>query len=59
MTVTATDPDGESATQEFDVTVPNRAPETVDSIPDGFVFVGDTIGLTEIDGSSRIPTEII
>lgn len=49
VTVTATDPDGESATQEFDVTVPNRAPETVDSIPDGFVFVGDTIGLTEID----------
>ena len=45
VTVTATDPDGESATQKFDVTVPNRAPATVGSIPDGVVFVGDTIGL--------------
>ena len=45
VTVTATDPDGESATQKFDVTVPNRAPETVGSIPDGAVFIGDTIGL--------------
>ena len=32
VTVTATDPGGLSATQSFSVTVPNRAPEAVDSI---------------------------
>lgn len=33
ITVTAADPDGETATQSFQVTVPNRAPETVGTIP--------------------------
>ncbi|MDE2793521.1 MAG: hypothetical protein OXL34_01775, partial [Gemmatimonadota bacterium] len=32
-TVTATDPGGLSASQSFEVTVPNRAPEVLDSIP--------------------------
>ena len=34
ITVTATDPGGLSAQQSFEVTVPNRAPEPVGSIPD-------------------------
>ena len=33
VTVTAADPDGDTATQSFQVTVPNRAPETVGTIP--------------------------
>ncbi|MDE2876865.1 MAG: hypothetical protein OXQ93_15600 [Gemmatimonadota bacterium] len=33
VTVTATDPEGFSATQSFDVSVPNRAPAVTDSIP--------------------------
>ena len=33
VTVTASDPAGETATQSFQVTVPNRAPETVGTIP--------------------------
>ena len=33
VTVTATDPGGLSATQSFDVSVPNRAPAVTDSIP--------------------------
>lgn len=43
ITVTATDPGGLSAEQSFQVTVPNRAPETVGSMPD----VGLTVGTEE------------
>jgi hypothetical protein len=42
VTVTATDPGGASATHSFDVTVPNRAPESVGSIPAQTVTEGDT-----------------
>lgn len=41
ITVTATDPAGESAEQMFQVTVPNRAPEARGSIPAMTVRVGD------------------
>ena len=50
MTVTATDPGGLSAEQSFTVTVPNRAPEVSDSIPDAEVFVGETV---DVDLSGR------
>ena len=43
VTVTASDPGGLSATQTFTVTVPNRAPLVVDSIPGRTVEVGETI----------------
>ena len=43
VTVTATDAGGLSAKQGFMVTVPNRAPELSDSVPDAEVFVGDAI----------------
>ena len=33
ITVTASDPDGLSAEEDFSITIPNRAPETVGSIP--------------------------
>ena len=42
ITVTATDPDGDAATQSFQVTVPNRAPETVGTIPAQTAALGDT-----------------
>ena len=42
ITVTASDPDGLSARQGFAATVPNRAPEAVDSIPDFELAAGDT-----------------
>lgn len=42
VTVTATDPGGLTATQSFQVTVPNRAPVAVDSIPARIVEVGRT-----------------
>ena len=45
ITVTATDPGGLVAVQSFLVTVPNRAPEAVDSLPDIEVEVGETVGL--------------
>ena len=41
VTVTATDPGGLAATRTFEATVPNRAPEAGDPIPDIEVFVGD------------------
>ncbi len=50
ITATATDPDGLSAQLGFGVTVPNRAPEATDSIPDMEVFVGDT---TAVDASEH------
>ena len=43
VTVTATDPGGLSAAQSFAVTVPNRAPEPVGSMPEGTVEVGETV----------------
>jgi len=42
ITVTATDPGGLSATQSFSVTVPNRAPEAVDSIAAMETYVGES-----------------
>ena len=42
VTVTAKDPAGESATQSFQVTVPNRAPVAVGTIPAQTATVGDT-----------------
>ena len=42
ITVTATDPDATSAEQSFQVTVPNRAPELADTIPDQDLAVGDS-----------------
>jgi len=42
VTVTATDPGGLSATQSFSVTVPNRAPEAVDSIAAMETYVGES-----------------
>ena len=41
VTVTATDPDGLSAAQDFTVTVPNRAPVPTDSIPALVLFKED------------------
>ena len=41
VTVTATDPGGLAATQNFGVTIPNRGPEAGDPIPDIEVFVGE------------------
>ena len=46
VTVTAQDPDSLTAMQSFAVTVPNRVPLVADTIPDGEVFVDDTL---EID----------
>ena len=43
VTVTATDPEGLEAVQSFAVTVPNRAPEPVGSMPAQTVEVGDTV----------------
>ena len=42
VTVTAHDPDGLSARQDFTVTVPNRSPEAVDSIPGVDLVAGDS-----------------
>ena len=42
ITVTASDPDGLSARQDFAATVPNRAPETVSTIPGFEVAAGET-----------------
>ena len=58
ITVTATDPAGLSAQHSFQVTVPNRAPEAVGSIPDIEVATGDTVVvdvshyLTDPDGDT-------
>ena len=43
VTVTATDPGGLSVEQGFTVTVPNRAPEVSNPIPDAEIHVGETI----------------
>ena len=42
VTVTASDPEGQSTTQSFTVTVPNRAPEAVDSIAAMETYVGES-----------------
>lgn len=44
VTVTATDPEEQSATQDVAVTVENRAPEVADTLPvhDLFIVAGDT-----------------
>ena len=42
VTVTATDPDGLSASQGFKVTVPNRQPRVTDPIPGQRLFRGDS-----------------
>ena len=43
VTVTASDPEGLFAEQSFPVTVPNRAPEVVDSIPAVETFAEDQV----------------
>ena len=45
VTVTATDPGGLSATQSFEASVPNRAPEPVSAIPDQTVHARDSVTL--------------
>ena len=49
VTVTATDPGGLAAQQSFAVTVPNRAPEVTDTIPELELAAGDsaTFNLSE------------
>ncbi len=42
LTVTATDPEGLSAQQSFEATVPNRAPLAVGTMPAQQISVGDT-----------------
>ncbi len=42
VTVTATDPGGLAAQQSFAVTVPNRAPEVTDTIPELALAAGDS-----------------
>ena len=56
VTVTATDPGGLSATQEFGVTVEprNQPPQLVDSIPAQAIMVGDTVTLV-VSGSFTDP----
>ena len=49
VTVTARDPDGLSAEQNIVVTVPNRAPTTLDTIPSQTLSTGQTM---ELDMSS-------
>ena len=45
ITVTATDPDGLSAQNNFEVTVPNRAPVAIGSLPAQTLAVGQTVAL--------------
>ena len=54
VTVTATDPEGLAATQDFRVKVPNRGPVAVDSIPEQIVEVGDTT-MQEVSGRFSDP----
>ncbi len=42
VTVTASDPDGAGAEQRFEVTVPNREPEAVGTLPPRTLAVGET-----------------
>lgn len=43
VTVTATDPEGLAAQQDFAVTMPNRAPEAVGTVVGHDVYVGDSV----------------
>ena len=43
VTVSASDPAGQAATQSFEVTVSNRAPEPRDSIPDQALHAGEQV----------------
>ncbi len=52
--VTASDPDGQTAEQRFTVTVSNRAPEPVGTIPDRELFVRDTIRI-DVSGYFKDP----
>ena len=45
VTVVASDPDGLSTRQAFEVTVPNRPPAPTDSIPDQTVQAGDSVSV--------------
>jgi len=54
VTATARDPDGLSARQDFTVTVPNRSPEAVDSIPGMELVAGDSSTLA-VSGYFRDP----
>ena len=45
VTVTASDPDGLSAEQDIVVTVPNRAPTALDTIPTQTLLTGETLEL--------------
>ena len=45
VTVSASDPAGQAATQSFEATVSNRAPEPRDSIPDQALHAGDQVTL--------------
>ena len=45
VTITATDSEGLSATQAFEVTVPNRSPEAVGTIQDEIVEVGAEVAV--------------
>ena len=45
VTVSASDPAGQAATQSFEVTVSNRAPEPRDSIPDQALHAGEQVTL--------------
>ncbi|MCY3698535.1 MAG: Ig-like domain-containing protein [Gemmatimonadetes bacterium] len=50
ITVTATDGEGPTAEQRFEVTVPNRAPEAGDAIPAQTLFEGET---ASVDASTH------
>lgn len=54
LTVTARDPGGLLAQQSFTVTVPNRAPERTDTIPDQELAVGDS-AVFDLEGYFRDP----
>ena len=45
VTVTASDPDGLSAEQDIAITVPNRAPTALDTIPTQTLLTGETLEL--------------
>ena len=54
VTATATDPGGLTATQVFQVVVPNRAPVTASAIPGQTVHSGETVGV-DISSHFRDP----
>ena len=64
VTVTARDPEGLSAELRFVVSVPNRAPEAVDTIADQVVHVGDAVVVdvagyfTDPDGEELVYTAV-